>query len=219
MAHELLDRRQGDALLVEEVREGGAESVIGEVLGQPDCLGGPLDVAGREVVAPRLPFLPGADQAQGAFLAAHPVEPGQHQLGDRHHGGVPVLGLVGDEDLLLAAESGPRHKAGLVVPHAHEELGPDQERRVEASAGIHGLQEALQGGRGDDRPGLLLDRDRRDAGTLLDPALLDGEAEYGTEVQGEGVGAPPRVVLEIAVQDRVDGRRVDLGDLKPSDEG
>ena len=219
MAHELLDGGQGDALLVKEVREGGAEPVIGDVLGQSNRLGGPLDVSSGEVVASGPPLLPGADQAQGTFLLAHATEPGQHQLRDRHHGGVAVLGLVGNEDLLVGTIPGPRHHAGLVVPHAHQELGADEERGMEASESVHGLQEAFQGVRGDDRPSLLLDRHCRDARPLLDPVLVHGEAEHSPQVQGEGVGPPPRMVLKVAVQDRVDGGRVDLGDLEPPDQG
>lgn len=52
--HELLDPRQGHALLVQDVGEGGPEPVVDGPLRQPSSLQGPLDVRGGVVVGPGL---------------------------------------------------------------------------------------------------------------------------------------------------------------------
>lgn len=110
--------------------------MIGEVLGQPNRQGSPLDIAGGEVVASGFPSLTRANQSEGPGLLSHLVEPGQHDLRNGHHRRIAVLGLVWNVGFLVHAEPRPAHQAGLVVAHAHQELCPDEEVQIMGEDGL-----------------------------------------------------------------------------------
>lgn len=119
MPHELHDRRQGHTLGVQDVGEAGSEPMVCKARREPQGLGCPLDVPGRQMPAMRLSTSGGANEADRVRAGLELFEPGQHRLGNWNDWGIAILGFVGNEHLLGEPKSRPLHEPCLMVTHAH----------------------------------------------------------------------------------------------------